>query len=358
MRPLVASINLAALKANFNLAQQLAPASQNFAVLKANAYGHGSIQCAKALDQAAGFAVATVEEAVELRQAKIDKPILILSTFSQIEEVELLYRYNLMPTIHSQFQLDLLSHHKSQGTIHCWLKVDTGMNRLGLSRDEFLNTLKALADSRRLKVVAVMSHLASADETINDFTQIQLNNFNLITQGVNLPLSLANSSAILAWPDTFKHWNRPGLMLYGASMLDSANEHAAKLIPVMKLKSQLIAVKTLNKGEAVGYGQTFVATKKMRTGVVACGYADGFPRNAATGTSIIVCKKRVLVLGRVSMDTLSVDLTELPHAQVGDPVTLWGHSDLSVSEIALKANTIAYELLVNVSRRVPREYHN
>ena len=357
MRPLVARIDLAALKSNFLLAQLAAPESKNFAVIKADAYGHGAIACAKALDDHAdGFAVATIEEAVELRSAKFDKPILILSSFCQADEIEILANYQLMPVIHSLYQLDLFKQNsKLKEQINCWLKIDTGMNRLGLSDQQFVKAQEKIKDCDLINVVGVMSHFASSDETRNDLTQQQINKFNMLTDMLSLPVSLANSSAIMAWPHSHKDWNRPGIMLYGTSTIDHNADSNINLKPVMHLDSKLIAIKSLKKGDSVGYGQTFVADKAMKIGVVACGYADGYPRNAATGSPIIVCGQRTKILGRVSMDTMSVDLNDISQAQVGDPVVLWGN-DLLVREVADAANTIPYELLTHVSKRVPRLY--
>ncbi len=358
MRPLVARIDLAGLKYNFSQARSAAPNSKNFAVIKADAYGHGAIQCAQALGQADGFAVATVEEAIELRLGKINKPILVLSSFSQADEVELLSHYQLMPVIHNLYQLELLiGSHQVEQSIDCWLKIDTGMNRLGLSRRGFAKVLEKLNDTALINPVGVMSHFASSDETQNDFTKQQIKKFNQLTGKLKLPLSLANSCAIMAWPDSHKDWNRPGIMLYGTSSIDHDAASKLGLKPVMQLNSALIAVKMLKKGDGVGYGQAFIADEDMKIGVVACGYADGYPRNMVTGSPIVVCGQQTRILGRVSMDTLSVDLGRIPQAQVGDPVSLWGQ-ELPVREVADAAKTIPYELLTHVSKRVPRVYQN
>ncbi len=357
MRPTIAKIDLAALQHNFLIAQQAAPKSKNFAVIKADAYGHGAIQCAKVLqNRVDGFAVATVEEAIELRLDKLNHPILVLSSFSQSDEVELLAHYQLMPVLHSLYQIDLLVRHREgQKPIDCWLKIDTGMNRLGLGCDGFVKALEKFKHHDLINAVGIMSHFASSDETQNDFTQIQINRFNSLIQDTNLQTSLANSSAIMAWPDSYKDWNRPGIMLYGTSTIDCDVDAKFELKSVMDFTSELIAIKTLNKGHSVGYGETFTADKDMKIGVVACGYADGYPRNAATGSPIVVCGQRTRILGRVSMDTMSVDLTDIHRAQIGDPVTLWGN-ELPVREVADAAKTIPYELLTHVSKRVPRVY--
>ena len=357
MRPLVARIDLAALKHNLLIAQNAAPNSKNFAVIKADAYGHGAVQCALALvKHTNGFAVATVEEGIDLRLAKISLPIMILSAFSQADEIELLTQHQLTPVIHSVYQLELLKQHDDLNSpINCWLKIDTGMNRLGLNEKEFLHVLKTANTLSSVNVVGLMSHFASSDETRNDFTRTQINNFLELTRTVNLPLSLANSCAIMAWPDSHRDWNRPGIMLYGTSSIDVDTD--LNLKPVMQFQSELISIKNLKKGQSVGYGQAFTADEDMRIGVVACGYADGYPRSMPNGGPIRVKGHKTRILGRVSMDTLSVDLTNITNPQIGDQVELWG-GNLSVREVADAAQTIPYELLTRVSKRVPRTYHN
>ena len=358
MSALIARIDLAALQANFDTSRRLAPNSRIFAVIKADAYGHGSVPCARALNQADGFAVATIEEAVELRDNDILKPILVLSRFCQAEDVSVLQRFGLLPVVHHHQLLDLLiNHHSGDQPINCWLKVDTGMNRLGMDYAELVTALNRIQASRCVNVVGLMSHLACADETDNEFTHMQLQRFKQLTVLANLPLSLANSAAIMAWPDTHKDWNRPGIMLYGTSPLSGTRAADIQLQPVMTLMSKLVSVATLKQGEGIGYAQTFTADKDMKVGIVACGYADGYPRHAGTGTPVIVCNQRCRLLGRVSMDTLAVDLSNVPQATVGSPVELWG-SNLPVNDIANHAGTIAYELLTRVSKRVTRQYLN
>ena len=356
MSAVIARIDLAALKFNYKTAQKLAPNSRNFAVIKANAYGHGSIACAKALDQADGFAVATIEEAIELREHNVKKPIVVLSRFSQADEANAVQEFKLSPVIHSHYQLDLLiaNPHRKQ-SIDCWLKIDTGMNRLGFEPAVLAGVLERINSSECLNAAGLMSHLACADETDNDFTYLQLQTFDQLAVNAQLPRSIANSAGIMAWPGTHKNWNRPGLMLYGVSPLRSGSVIGDTLRPVMDFSSVLISVSTLKKGDGIGYAQTFVAPNDMRVGIVACGYADGYPRQASTNTPVLVRDQRSRLLGRVSMDTLAVDLSSVPQAQVGSPVLLWGNN-LSVNEIANHAGTIAYELLTRVSRRVPRQY--
>lgn len=356
MRPLVAHIDLAALKSNFNIARQAAPDSQLFAVIKADGYGHGAIECAQALTGADGFSVASIEEAIQLRQAKVDRPILVLSSFSQSDEVGLLDQYRLMPVIHSRYQLELIqAFHHLDLPLRCWLKINTGMNRLGLSTDELEPMLETITAMENLQCAGVMSHLASADETGNPLTDQQAQCFKTATAGLDLPLSLANSAGILAWPQTRKHWNRPGLMLYGASPLAGKTASEQGLEPVMTLSSELIAVKPLASGQGIGYGHDFIADADMVIGIVAGGYADGYPRHAASGTPVLVSGQRTRTLGRVSMDTLAVDLTGMADVRPGTPVTLWGNG-LPVEEIAMVAGTAAYELLTRVTARVPRNY--
>ena len=356
MRPLVARIDTGALDSNFRVARKVAPGSRIFAVIKADAYGHGAVQCANMLDQADGFAIATVEEGIVLRQAGVDKPILVLSGFSQLDETGLLHRHRLMPVIHSRYQLELVQgYHRGERPIHCWLKIDTGMNRLGLEPAKFRDVLSKLPGMRQLRLAGVLSHLACADNCMDSFTRDQVTRFDAATAGLDVPLSLANSGGVLGWPDTHRHWNRPGLMLYGASPLLHHSAGELGLKPVMTLASELISVKKLPDGAGIGYGLDFTADRDMMVGIVACGYADGYPRHAGTGTPVLIDGHRSRTLGRVSMDTLAVDLDGVSGAAPGMEVVLWG-KDLPVEEVARAAGSVSYELLTRVTARVPRLY--
>lgn len=322
------------------------------AVLKADAYGHGAVSISNALDNLVdGIGVASLDEAIELREAGVKSPISILSSFYAREEVEALSRFDLTPVIHNLEQarllLDLLSRRAD-----VWLKLDTGMHRMGLTPGEFKDCLEKLSKCEIIRDIRVMSHLANADDLMDGYTQQQLDCFLQYT-GNQHQRSLANSAGVAGWPDTHFEWVRPGLMLYGASPVLGKSVNQLGLHPVMTFKSKLIAIKRLDKGDAVGYGGDWICPEAMRAGIVACGYGDGYPRHINEGTAVILNGKRANIIGRVSMDVMSIDLRRHLTANVGDDVILWGNQ-LPVDEIADRAATIPYTLLTSVTSRVPR----
>lgn len=352
-RPLLARIDTAALTHNLMLARDRAGQARVMAVIKANAYGHGLLRAAKALRAADGFAVLTLDEAVQLRGAGYTHPILLLEGFFHPDELPEIARRRLLPVIHREDQVDALARSRLEHKLDVFLKVDTGMHRLGLPPGRLADVLAKLRGLPQVGAVTLMSHFACADEP-EVGVAAQMERFRAATAGMDLPISLANSAALLAYPETLGDWVRPGIMLYGASPFAGKCGEDIGLLPAMHLTSQLIAVHPIRKGEGIGYGHAFVAPRDMRVGVVACGYADGYPRHAGTGTPVLVEGRLTRTLGRVSMDMLHVDLAEVPNAHVGSPVTLWG-GGLPVEAVAAAAGTISYELLTAVAPRVPIE---
>jgi alanine racemase len=344
-RPIRASINLSGLRHNLGVAKQHAPHSRVMAVIKANGYGHGMLRVAQALDAADGFAVLGVQEGIALRDAGFTQEILLLEGFFTPDELPLLARYRLASVVHALWQLDALLQSPVMETIPLWLKLNTGMNRLGFQPDEFPAALQRLQQAGAN--LTLMTHFACADES--DGMTGQLSRFNDLTAAAKLPRSMANSAALLSDSQTHADWVRPGIMLYGASPLAFS---ALDIEPVMTLRSEIIALQDIRAGDAVGYGGTFVAPSDMRIATVACGYADGYPRHAPTGTPVLIDGQRSRIIGRVSMDMLNVDLSATTAAGVGSSVTLWGEG-LPVEVVASAAGTISYELLCAVASRVP-----
>jgi alanine racemase len=348
MRPIRVRIDSAALRHNLVAAKRRAPNSRIWAVVKANAYGHGLARAAPALAAAEGLALIELEAALELRRSGERRPILLLQGFFSPDELEPIAAHGLTTVVHDPEQLAMLEKFKPSAKIPAYLKLNTGMNRLGFDEGGFRDALERLR--RCAGEITLMTHFADADGKHG--VQWQSERFKAMTQGVKLSRSLANSAAILRYPEAHADWVRPGIMLYGCSPF--AGESAGKLglKPAMTLSSELIAVRELRPGDSVGYGCTFTADAPMRVGIVACGYADGYPRHAPTGTPILVCGRRTRTLGRVAMDMLFADLSGIAEAAVGSPATLWGDG-LSADEVAASAGTVSYELLCAISQRVP-----
>ncbi|MDY0011300.1 MAG: alanine racemase [Rhodocyclaceae bacterium] len=352
-RPLHATIDLAAFRHNYLLARRLAgPGRTTLAVVKADAYGHGMIQCARAIaDVADGFALLEVSEARRLRQAGITQPVVLLEGFFSPGELEEVDQLRLCPVIHAWHQIEALALSRPIKPIPVFLKVNTGMNRLGFMPAEVSSALARLEGMASVDEVVLMTHFADADGDAGIAAQLAC--FRALPGWQRQRISLANSAALLRFGQDAGDVVRPGIMLYGASpMAALASAADLGLKPVMTLASELIAVQELLPGAAIGYGATFVADRPLRVGVVACGYADGYPRHAPTGTPILVGGVRTITLGRVSMDMLACDITDLPGATVGSPVVLWGKG-LSADDVAIAAGTISYELFCARAPRVP-----
>lgn len=355
-RPARARIDLSALSANYRHARSLAPGRKVIAVIKGDAYGHGAVAAARALyAEADTFAVACIEEALELREAGIDTPVLLLEGCFEPGELALVEHHGFITVVHCPEQLDMLLAARPDRPLPVWLKMDSGMHRVGLAPARFAAAWQALNDCPHATDIVLMTHFARADELDRDTTREQRAVFERHAKGIPAPRSLANSAATLAWPETHCDWLRPGFMLYGWSPLNRDHPNAAALRPVMTLESALIAVHELPAGEAVGYGERFITDRPTRVGTVAMGYADGYPRHARDGTPVAVNGRPTRLIGRVSMDMLTVDLTDLPEARVGDPVELWGPT-VSANAVAAHSDTIAYSLLAGITRRVPRHY--
>ncbi|MDR2239982.1 MAG: alanine racemase [Zoogloeaceae bacterium] len=351
-RPIRAAIDLAALRGNFAVARARAGGAGVWAVIKANAYGHGLMRTAAALaGQADGFALLDLADAIALREAGYRQPILLLEGFFAAHELPLFVEYSLTPVVHTLEQVALLTEAVLPIRLPVYLKLNTGMNRLGLSAEECPAALTALETSLNVRDVTLMTHFADADMARGIAWQMAC--FEEAAAGCGQPVSLANSAALLRFPETHRGWVRPGIMLYGASPFpQEESAEALGLRPVMTLSSELIAAREIAAGERVGYGGIFTAERPMRVGVVACGYADGYPRHAPSGTPVLIDGRRARTLGRVSMDMLAVDLDGMPEAGIGSPVVLWGEG-LPVDEVAAAAGTISYELLCALAPRVP-----
>ncbi len=353
-RPLRARIDGAAFEHNLGVARKFAPASKIMAVVKADAYGHGLADVLPSFSSADGFAVVGVDAAMQCRAAFPDKPVVLLEGAFEADELPLMAEYALTPVIHSEWQLDMLEATGASPIPQVFLKFNTGMNRLGFDPEAGAEVYRRLTALPGVQRISLMSHLACADDTADDFTVGQINRFEAATSTLPGEKSLANSAGVVAWPASHYDWVRPGIMLYGGSPLLHKNAVELDLKPAMTLESRLIAVQKLKKGDAVGYGQTWTCPEDMSVGVVACGYGDGYPRHALSGTPVLVNGRRAQVVGRVSMDTLAVDLRGA-EADVGAKVVLWGEG-LPADDVASAAGTIAYELFTGVTKRVPRFY--
>ena len=350
-RPIRATIHAAALAHNLGKARAQAGASKLWAVLKANAYGHGLLRAAQAMLGADGFAILDFVDALRLRSTGIDKPILMLEGFFKPDDIELLLRHRLTPVIHNIEQIEMLEKTAFEGKLDVYLKVNSGMNRLGFTVDNLRLAWNSLNAQAGIGSVTLMTHFADADGEGGVAAQLQW--FNELTQPFDAPRSLANSAALLRFAEeTRADWVRPGIMLYGCSPFSFKSAEELGLQPAMSLQSELIGVQHLQAGERVGYGMTYEVGQEMTIGVVACGYADGYPRHAPTGTPVLVAGQRTGTVGRVSMDMLCVDISNIEEAYVGTPVTLWGEG-LSCDEVAQSAGTVSYELLCALAPRVP-----
>ncbi len=359
MRPARALIDLQALRHNYQLAREVSGAKA-LAVVKADAYGHGAVRCAQALqEQADGFAVACIEEALQLREAGIRGPILLLEGFFEADELALIEQHGLWCVVHSLWQLEAIERSSVRKPLTVWLKLDSGMHRVGLHPADYQAAYRRLLASGKVAKIVLMSHFARADELDCPRSTEQLAVFEQARQGLVAEISLRNSPAVLGWPqlgykEQASDWVRPGIMLYGATPFEQAQAVAAQLQPVMTLESKIISVRELPADEPVGYGARFVTERPTRVGVVAMGYADGYPRHAPTGTPVLIDGQPSRLIGRVSMDMLCVDLSDLPAAGLGSRVELWGKQVLA-SDVAACAGSIPYQLFCNL-RRVPLLY--
>lgn len=354
MRPTFATVRLDAIAENYRLVCRKAPGSQHMAVIKANAYGHGMVAVARTLEpMAPAFAVALIDEAFELRGAGIQAPILVMQGVKQPAEFEAAAAENFWVMLHQFQQVETLLSLQLRGPLRAWVKLDTGMHRLGIPVAGIDDACRRLDASPNVSGRPVLcTHLACADELDNTMTDQQVRAARRCAGRLGLPLSIANSAGILHWPESHADWNRPGITLYGSSPIAALDGHAEGLQPAMTMRSEIIAIRDVAPGEGVGYGLDWIAQRPSRIGAVAIGYGDGYPRHAPSGTPVLVNGQRVPLTGRVSMDAISVDLTDTPAVEIGDPVELWGEN-LPINKIAAAAGTISYELLAGLTGRVP-----
>jgi alanine racemase len=348
-RPLFAQINLAALAANLSRVRECAPRAEVFAVVKANAYGHGLARVLPALSQAEGLALLELEGAIDLRERHYTRRILLIEGFFEAQELPEIARRRLAVVVHHPDQIRMLETVPLVRPLEVFVKVNSGMNRLGFQPNEIAQLCARLDKTGGVAALRLMTHIARADE--DDGLSDALARFEEACRGLPYPRSLANSAGVIRNHEVGGDIVRPGIMLYGGSPFPYDTAAMLGLQPVMTLRSQLIAVQDLKVNESVGYGATWTASRPQRIGVVACGYADGYPRHAPNGTPVLVCGKKVRTAGRVSMDMLTVDLSEVPEARVGSPVVLWGEG-LPVDDVAAAASTVGYELLCALAPRV------
>jgi alanine racemase len=349
MRPLFATIDTAALRHNLGVARRHAPQSRVMAVIKANAYGHGRARAAAAMADADGFGLLELDAAIELRESGFRRRIVLLEGCFEPAELPAIAQHQLAVVVHSLDQVGMLDGLPARAQLDVLLKVNTGMNRLGLARADYETALDRLRRNPGVKDITLMTHFAEADDARG--VAWQMERLSQLPGHETLPWSLANSAAILRYPETHAGWVRPGIMLYGCSPFADQSAEDLGLKPAMTLESRLIAVQDLQPGETVGYGGQFRSDRAARIGVVACGYADGYPRHAPNGTPILVAGRVTGTVGRVSMDLLCVDLDPVPEARPGSRVVLWG-AGLPADRVAAAAGTVSYQLLCAVAPRV------
>jgi alanine racemase len=355
MRLIRARIDSAALRSNLKTIRSHAPNSRVMAVVKANAYGHGLVPSALGLIDADAFAVARLEEAIALRTAGLKHRIVLLEGVFDAAQLAEAARHQCDLVVHSQAQIELLESFRGSQPWSLWLKVDTGMNRLGFRAEEFGAAWRRLRALRASAVqLRVLTHLASADDPDPSITARQLELLAPLVAGLDVELSIANSAGVLAQPSTHSAWVRPGLALYGISPFPSQRGSQLGLKAVMTLESSVIALRDVLPGERIGYSGAWTAQRRTRVAIVGAGYGDGLPRSLPNGTPVLIGGHRGSLVGRVSMDMIAVDVTDLPCVALGERVELWG-PHLAVEELALAAGTIPYELVCGVSQRVPIE---
>lgn len=355
-----AEINLSALRHNLQVARTHSQARQ-MAIIKANGYGHGIVEVARALSEADGFGVATINEAITLRESGVYQPILLLEGFNRPQDLALMHAYHLESVVHNQEQVAILEEYKKQKSVNkpyrIWLKVDTGMHRLGFAPEQVSSVYHRLAAIESVQQpITLMTHFACADDRESGYTTQQIKSFDdATTDFAKSETSLANSAGILGWPQSHADWVRPGIMLYGASPFVNGKATEHDLQAVMTLKSEIIAINHFKKDDGIGYGHSYFCETDMPVATIAIGYGDGYPRHAVSGTPVLINGQQAPLVGRVSMDMITVDMRGINNTKVGDEVTLWGEG-LPVEVIAEKAGTISYELLCGVTRRVEFVY--
>lgn len=350
-RPIAATINMAALASNLSVVRGCAPRSRVWSVVKANAYGHGLSGSWQALAQTDGFALLDLNEAIGLREQGWRGPLLLLEGFFQPADLKEIDRLRLTFAVHSPWQLAAIAAYTPSAPLSVYLKLNSGMNRLGFTEAALPAAWQQLRALPQVGDITLMTHFACSD--MPEGVSEQMAVVNRVASQVDGPQCLANSAATLWHPDTHQQWIRPGIVLYGASPTGNWQDISdTGLQPVMELTSRVIGIQEPGRGQRIGYGGRYTVTDTQRVGVVACGYADGYPRHAPTGTPILVDGVRTRTLGAISMDMLAVDLSPCPQAAIGSPVELWGQQ-IKVDEVAAAAGTLGYELLCAVASRVP-----
>ena len=353
----IAYVDLNALQHNLQKIRDYAPHSKVLAMVKANAYGHGLIPIARALANADALGIARIHEAIQLREAGIQNTLVLMEGFFEAWEIPLVIEHDLQVVVHNFEQIALLQQAITYKPISVWLKIDTGMHRLGFVAEEVLEAWQQLNACQAIaKNIRLMTHFSDAEMLHLPLTSNQIKLFNQLTQHLPGEKSLANSAAIMAWPQSHLDWIRPGIMLYGINPFPERVGIDNGLQPVMTLISRILTIHQRKKGETIGYNGTYICPDDMRTGIIAIGYGDGYPRYISSDTPVIINDRRTQILGRVSMDMTTINLQLFPHSQVGDEVILWGKS-LPIEIIAHCANTSPYELLCGMTQRVEFLYH-
>lgn len=350
-RPIVASIDTSALRQNLAIARQAAPHSRLWSVVKANAYGHGLDRVWQSLADTDGFALLNLEEAILLREQGWKKPILLLEGFFHADELAILDRYRLTTSVHSNWQIQAIAKARLSAPLDIYVKMNSGMNRLGFQPEQVQQAWHKLRGLENVGEMTLMAHFAEAESSEGIIEPLK--RIEQAAEGLDCPRSLANSAATLWHPETHHQWVRPGIILYGASPGGRWQDIAGSgLKPVMTLSSEIIGIQTLKAGDAVGYGARYRATGEQRIGVVACGYADGYPRHAPTGTPVWVDGTLTHTVGAISMDMITIDLTSCPQAGIGSQVELWGNN-VKIDDVAFASGTVGYELMCALAQRVP-----
>ncbi len=355
-RNCIASIDLNAITKNYLYAKSLAPESIAIAVIKGNAYGHGAVKVARHLEPLADcFAVACIEEALELRNAGISQtPILLLEGVFEDSELGLVDQHDLWMVVCNDLQIKWIVKSNPINKYNIFVKIDTGMGRLGFKEDESPKIINDLENFDHIKKITLMTHFSSADNHESSLTEAQIDKFNNIAGNKQNDQSLANSAGIMAWNNSHNEYTRPGIMLYGSSPFPF-NEQLNELTPVMTLETSLISLKKFKVGDKIGYGGRYVCKQNTLIGVAAIGYADGYPRSAKDGTPVFINGGIARLAGRVSMDMITVDLTGIKNPKIGDRVELFG-SNVSVDEVANYCDTISYEIFTQITNRVYKTY--
>jgi alanine racemase len=350
-----ATINLSAIRHNLELVRSLAPNSNVMAVIKADAYGHGITEVANTLSSADGLAVARIEEALELRKTGIKLRLLLLGSYLTAKTLALCSEHSIDVVVHTPDGVNTLLSTPLSSKINVWLKLDSGMHRLGMHIDSFIESHRKLNDCRHVHEIIHMSHFSDAEQPHGQSNE-QLSVFERATRSFDAPVSLANSAAIIRLPDTHRDWIRPGIVLYGVNPVPDSNIRSELLLQqAMTLSAKVIAINHLPPGEGVGYNSSWHSEQNSIIATVGIGYGDGYPRHAKNGTPVLINGERALLVGTVSMDLITVDITHCQSVNIGDDVILWSN-DLKAEEVAPYCATIAYELFTSITKRVPRIY--